>query len=231
MKKRKIKVAIIDNSINSKIYYPVQHWSTYLKVECETFSAKNGMFPDLSEGYTHLILTGSEASIIERDYWVYQEVEFIREAVAKNLPVLGSCYGHQLLAIALAGYKNVGRCKMPEIGWIPIKIRMDNPLLGPRVVFYAYTLHFDEVIDLDDKFEVLASTEQCRIHAFKLKNKPLWGIQAHPEINVPTGRQLFNNLISLETKMTPYYEEALKSRSRDSNLIYRIIANFLKSGE
>jgi len=231
MKKRKIKVAIIDNSINPEIYSPVQHWGKYLNVEWETFSAKNGMFPDLSEGYTHLILTGSEASIIERDHWVYQEVEYVREAVGKNLPVFGSCYGHQLLAIALAGYKNVCRCKKPEIGWIPIKIRMNNPLLGPRGVFYAYTLHFDEVIDLDNKFEVLASTEQCRIHAFKLKNQPLWGLQAHPEINIPAGRQLFNNLISQETKMTPYFEAGLKSRSRDSNLIHRIIANFLKSGE
>ena len=201
------------------------------EVETRDVAAKKGRFPDLSEGFTHLILTGSEASIMERDLWVYQEVEFVREAVEKNLPVLGSCYGHQLLAIALAGYKYVRRCKKPEIGWIPIKIKMDNHLLGSRGVFYAYTLHFDEVADIDDKFEVLASTEQCRIHAFKLKNKPLWGIQAHPEINVPTGRQLFNNLISLETKMTPYYEEALKSRSRDSNLIYRIIDNFLKSGE
>lgn len=231
MEKRKIKVAIIDNSINSEIYSPVKHWRTYLKVEWEAFSAKKGMFPDLSEGYTHLILTGSEASIIERDLWVYQEVEFVREAVAKNLPVLGSCYGHQLLAVALAGYKNVHRCKKPEIGWIPIKIRIDNPLLGPRGVFYAYNLHFDEVIDLDDKFEILASTEQCRIHAFKLRNQPIWGLQAHPEINIPRGRQLFNNLISLETKMAPYFKEGLCSRPRDSNLIHRIIANFLKSGE
>jgi len=231
MKKRKVKVAIIDNSINPEVYSPVQHWSKYLKVEWETFSAKKGRFPDLSEGYTHLILTGSEASIMERNLWVYQEVEFIREAVAKNLPVLGSCYGHQLLAIALAGYKYVNRCQKPEIGWIPIKIRMDNHLLGSRGVFYAYTLHFDEVVDLDDTFEVLASTEQCRIHAFKLKNKPLWGMQAHPEINIPAGKQLFNNLISLETKMTPYYEKGLKSRSKDSNLIHRIIVNFLKSGE
>ncbi len=229
--KKKIKVAIIDNSINPEVYSPVHHWSKYLKVEWTTFSAKKGMFPDLSEGFTHFILTGSEASIIERDFWVYQEVEFVREVVAKNLPVLGSCYGHQLLAIALAGDKHVRRCKKPEIGWIPIKIRMGNYLLGSRGVFYAYNLHFDEVIDLDDKFEVFALTEQCSVHAFKLKGQPLWGIQAHPEINITAGRKLFNNLISLETKMTPYYEEGLKSRSRDSNLIHRIIANFLKIGE
>ena len=77
-----MKVAIVDNSIDSSIYNPIIHWKSYLKVEWEAFKAIKSHFPDLKKGYTHLILTGSEASILEREKWVNEEVELIQEAAA-----------------------------------------------------------------------------------------------------------------------------------------------------
>jgi hypothetical protein len=70
-----IKVAVLDNSLDPDVYKPVLHWSRWLTEGWTAFRAPEGRFPRLSDGYTHLILTGSEASIFEREDWVDAEVD------------------------------------------------------------------------------------------------------------------------------------------------------------
>ncbi len=111
---KNIRLAIIDNAMDHSVYTPVEHWRKHLPMEGETFRAPAGEFPDLQDGYTHLILTGSEASIVEREAWVNIEVDLVQRAASGGLAVLGSCWGHQLLALALSGPENVRRCSEPE---------------------------------------------------------------------------------------------------------------------
>lgn len=229
MKRENVRVAIIDNSIDPTVYRPIDHWRTFLSVPWEAFRAVEKSFPDLDQEYTHLILTGSEASIIEREDWVYEEVEFVQEALERGIPILGSCYGHQLLVLALRNPAHIRRCPQPEVGWIPIRIRKKNSLLGDEGEAFTFSIHFDEVIGLDDDFLVLASTPACRVQAFELRTKPAWGIQFHPEINIFAAKELLENLIRLELKTSPLFEEALRARPRDSGLIRRIVRHFLAS--
>lgn len=63
------KVAIVDNSIDPTLYKPVEHWSAHIGVEWEAFRAPEFLLPDLGKGYSHLILTGSEASLREKNGW------------------------------------------------------------------------------------------------------------------------------------------------------------------
>ena len=231
MKRENVRVAIIDNSIDPTVYKPIDHWRTFLGVPWEAFRAVESRFPGLDRGYTHLILTGSEASIMERESWVYEEVEVVQKALERGIPILGSCYGHQLLALALRGPAHVRRCPQPEVGWIPIKIQMKNSLLGDEEEAYTFSIHFDEVIGLDDDFLVLATTPACLVQAFELRTRPVWGIQFHPEINISAARELLENLIRLELKTSLLFEEALRKRPRDSGLIRRIVRHFLASGE
>lgn len=226
---KQIKIAFIDNSIDSSVYDPVRHWKAHLDVEWEAFKATESCFPDFKKGFTHLILTGSEASILEREDWVYEESEVILEAVEKNLAILGSCWGHQLLAFVLRGPSQVRRSPHPEVGWIPVQIKKKNSLLGYKRQAFSFSIHFDEVVDLGSDFDILASSEYCSIQAFRLKNNPIWGIQIHPEINIREGHMLLKNLISLQLKTTPFFEEALMQRPKDSGLIRLIIKNFLAS--
>jgi len=231
VKNREVNLAFIDNSIDSSVYNPEEHWKLYLDVEWDSFKATKSHFPDFSEGrYTHLLLTGSEASIIEREKWVLEEVEVIHEAIDKGIPVLGSCYGHQLLAFALFGPPSVRRSKHPEVGWIPVQIKKDSEILGKKRQVYSFSVHFDEVVEVDGDMNVIASSQHCRIQAFQWKDKPVWGIQIHPEINVSHARTLMNNLISLNLKTSPVYEKALRSTPNDSGLIRQIIKGFLDSG-
>jgi len=227
MKREKIKVAIVDNSIDSSVYNPVEHWSAYLDVAWEAFKATRRQFPDLDGGYTHLILTGSEASIMDRESWVYEEVELIQEAVEKGLSVLGSCYGHQLLALALLGKLHVQRCLKPEVGWIPIQIERESGLLGKKGSAFSFSIHFDEAVNLSDAFLVLASSRDCRIQAFQMRRRPVWGLQIHPEIDISSAKKFLNKLVSLNLKTKPLFEAALDSTPRDSGLIRRIVKCFL----
>jgi GMP synthase-like glutamine amidotransferase len=224
---RNLLVAIIDNSIDPSVYKPVQHWAPFLQAPFASFRAPDGRLPDLGKGFTHIILTGSEASIVEREDWVRSEVEFVQDALERGLPMLGSCYGHQLLALALCGPAHVRRCKRPEIGWLPVAIREISGLLGKVGVAYAFSSHFDEVTGLDVRFRVLASSAGCPVQAFKLKGRPVWGIQFHPEIDIPAAREYIQNLIDLGLETSPLFAEALRLKPRDSGLIRRIVPHFL----
>jgi GMP synthase-like glutamine amidotransferase len=224
---QEIRVAIIDNSIVPAVYKPVEHWASFLDVPFVSFRAPDGRLPDAGGKYTHIILTGSEASILEREPWVDAEVDFVREAWGRGTAILGSCYGHQLLALALRGPAHVRRAHRPEIGWFPIEVHSPSRLLGKGGTLCAFSSHFDEVIDLDDDFRVLASTPDCGVQAFELKGRPIWGIQFHPEISIPAGREYLHNLIELGLRTSPLFEEALGMIPRDSGAIRGIVRHFL----
>lgn len=229
MEKKNIKIAIIDNSLDPSLYDPTTHWSTYLDVTWESFRAPEGLFPNLNNGFSHLILTGSEASILERENWVHDEAEVVEEALEKDLSILGSCWGHQLLAFILCGPAHVRRSPRPEVGWIPIQIEQDSPFLGPRRRIFSFSIHFDEVVSLESDFDILASSKYCPVQAFQWKKRAVWGIQIHPEINIEEGKILLKNLTSLRSKTSPYFEEALKQRPKDSGLIHLLVRNFITS--
>lgn len=229
MKTRQKKIAIVDNSVNPAIYKPIEHWRTYLAAPWESFRAAEGKLPDLAAEYSHLLLTGSDASIVEREDWVDEEIELVKQALEKGLPILGSCYGHQLLALALRGPAHVRRCPQPEVGWIPIRVLRRNNLLGEAGTVYAFSIHFDEAINLDEDFVILASTPACPVQAFELKNRPVWGVQFHPEIDVPAARELLQNLAELGLENSLLFERALRSRPKDSGLIRRIVRCFLEA--
>ena len=222
-----VKVAIIDNSINPSIYTPVAHWAAFLEGEWQAFTAREHHFPNWDEEFTHLILTGSEASILERERWVHEEIELTLEAVERKLPVLGSCWGHQLLAIALAGPAHVQRSDYPEIGWIPIEITEEYTLLGKKGQEFVFSSHFDEVVDLGDDFLVFASNEKCPVHAFQWMENPVWGIQSHPEMSIQDAQHYLRENVASNHESHALYRRALDSTPRDTEMIHAVIRNFL----
>lgn len=224
-----IKVAILDSSVNRGLYSPVEHWSRHLDVPWEAFDARAGRFPDLGEDFSHIILTGSEASILDREPWVEVEADFVRRAVGRNIALLGSCWGHQLLAYALAGPDFVRRCPSPEVGWIGIDRPAPSGLLGEEGTAYSFSLHFDEVVNRNGRFRVLASTLACPVQALALEGHRVWGLQIHPEIDVSAARKLLEGSLSLNPASERLYRTALESEPRDSGLIGRIVAFFLAS--
>ncbi|MBC7348425.1 MAG: gamma-glutamyl-gamma-aminobutyrate hydrolase family protein [Candidatus Aminicenantes bacterium] len=221
------KLAIIDNSLWPEIYNPVEHWTAYLDLPYRAFRAVEGYLPDLDDGYTHLIVTGSEASIVNMEPWVLAEADLVQEAVERDLAVLGSCYGHQLLALALAGPRSVRRAARPEIGWIEVEILRSDPLLGPAGRLHVFSSHYDEVYNLDEsRFEILAASQHCPVQAFRLKGKKVWGLQAHPEIDPVSATKLLRGMRDRGFSATEFIAQALATKPRDDRWIETISRNF-----
>ena len=220
------KIGVIDNSLDHSIYNPIRHWEICLGTEFEIFKATENHFPDVGD-FTHLILTGSEASVLHRERWAQEEVELVKEASMRDVSLLGSCYGHQILAVALAGPRHVQRSAHPEIGWIPIQTKGIGGFLGKDSLGYSFSSHLDEVVNLPEDFAILASSKDCEVQAFRWKNRPVWGLQIHPEINVNEARWYLEKRVLNKHEPLHLFQAALNSQPKDSGLIHHVLKEFL----
>lgn len=121
------------------------------------------------------------------------------KAIADKLPVLGVCYGAQLLAQQSGG--EVGKSTHREYGRAHLQNIVHDPLLatindGSQV----WMSHSDTIKQLPAGFEVIAQTESIPVAAYKapasFANNPVYAIQFHPEVTHSTdGRQLLKNFV------------------------------------
>ncbi len=112
-----------------------------------------------------------------------------------NLPILGLCYGHQLLAQLTGSKVEPAACK--EYGIAQVSI--DKPvgvLEGLSEKEQVWMSHGDTVFAPPPEFEALAHTENCPVAAFRHKTKPIYGLQWHPEvIHTENGMRMLQNFI------------------------------------
>ena len=112
-----------------------------------------------------------------------------------NLPILGLCYGHQLLAQLTGSKVEPAACKEYGIAQVAI----DKPvgvLEGLSESEQVWMSHGDTVFSPPPEFEALAHTENCPVAAFRHKTKPIYGLQWHPEvIHTPKGTRMLQNFI------------------------------------
>jgi GMP synthase (glutamine-hydrolysing) len=112
-----------------------------------------------------------------------------------NLPILGLCYGHQLLAQLTGSKVEPAACKEYGIAQVAI----DKPvgvLEGLSEKEQVWMSHGDTVFTPPPGFEALAHTENCPVAAFRHKTKPIYGLQWHPEvIHTENGMRMLQNFI------------------------------------
>lgn len=145
---------------------------------------------NLRERYDRIIMSGSKTSTLDDSPWVHRLHEFIRGAVEQNIPLLGICYGHQALVRAMGGKEMVRKAKEPEFGWSEIEILKPSPLFqGLPQKFHSFSSHFEEVGSLPSSMKHLARSAVCEVQAFQLDDRRVFGIQFHPERNVPEAKK------------------------------------------
>ena len=157
------------------------------------------------DGYDALISMGGPMDVFEEDAhpWLADEKVAIREAVAeRDMPFLGVCLGHQLLADALGG--RVETMAEPEVGVMEVSLteegRADSLLAGLDARVTCLQWHGCAVTELPDGAVGLASSPLCAIQAFRV-GRHAYGLQYHVELTPAT---------VAEWGAVPAYQESLE---------------------
>ncbi|MFZ9886904.1 MAG: glutamine amidotransferase-related protein [Myxococcota bacterium] len=145
------------------------------------------------ERFDGVIFTGSPSMVAEDTSWMRWGVRTMQQAVQLQVPLLGVCFGHQLLGVAMGadvGPNPRGR----EIGSVEV-VRHDtrpDPLFDEQPLrFIAQVSHVDVIRAPGPRLEVLARTRHDDAHIVRA-GPWAWGVQFHPEFDVDTVRAYLN---------------------------------------
>ncbi len=152
----------------------------------DRYWAYQGDFPEDLGGYDGIFLSGSPHGAYEDIPFIHREHDLIREAAQQSIPMLGICFGSQILASALCGRDQVFRRDSCEIGYKDLPVTpaaQDDTLaggLGPSVHMFVW--HNDEVRGDHPDMTILAHSDLCPNQIWRFRDTAAWGIQGHPEI-------------------------------------------------
>ena len=178
-----MKILVINNhgQYNHRIYRTLN----YLKIPTELIP-NTTTINEIKEKKAGGIILGGGPSIEQ----VGECFKYVEEL---DLPILGICLGHQILAQAYGG--EIGAAGIESYAKIEIDIKEENEIFkGLGNAMKVWASHKDEVKKLPPKFKILADSPICDIEAMKHIKKTLYGIQFHPEVyHTENGPKLFEN--------------------------------------
>ena len=137
-----------------------------------------------------IIISGGPNSVYAAD-----APEFPKELFRSKVPILGVCYGHQVLAHELGGRVEPG--VEHEYGAATLKIvGQDTILRGIGSRESVWMSHGDEVVKPPPGFQILARTGTCRVAAMADLKRKFFGLQFHPEVtDTPCGNRILKNFV------------------------------------
>jgi GMP synthase-like glutamine amidotransferase len=224
------RLLILDNAVHSLLLRPPWHWKAHLRgVDHTVVNVPSGEpIPPLDD-FTHLLLAGSEASIMTPKPWFEREARLVRAAADAGLPMLGSCFGHQMLVYALSGPQHLRRSPTPEIGWVSLEIlTADDLLAGVPNPWHAFAYHLDEVADPPFPWRVLARSADCPTQILRFGERPIWGIQAHPEMPLAKARVFLGFCLLLSGRERRRALSAMRKPSAEDRVMSDVVARFLE---
>jgi len=185
---------------------------------------KPGIVDRLDE-FTHLIISGSEASATDDEPWTMELEKLIRMSVENDKKILAICYGHQFLARVLAGKACIYKLAVPEYGYT--KVRLVKHYLFENIADpVCVQLHYDAIRNLPENFEIIAENDTC-IQAFQYDKKDIYGVQFHPEFDQESTNFFLQEARNANPNFPDFYSNELTNESvLEQNGLF--IRNFLK---
>ena len=182
------KVIVIDfgGQYNQLVARRVRECNVY----CEIYSYRTDLVQIKAMRPKGIILTGGPNSCFEADSPTYEKGLF-----ELGIPVLGLCYGAQLMQFILGG--KVEKAPVREYGKTDVYVKKSSPLfsdVSDKTV--CWMSHFDYISQVAPGFEVTAHTADCPVAAAENKDKKLYAIQFHPEVlHTQEGTKMLYNFV------------------------------------
>lgn len=182
-------------------------------VYCEIYSYKIDIEKIKEMNPKGIILTGGPNSCYESDSPTYS-----KELFELGIPVLGLCYGAQLMMHVLSG--KVETPEVGEYGKTEVIIDKTNSVVfdGVTTPTICWMSHFDRIAKVADGFEISAHTADCPVAAAENADKKLYAIQFHPEVlHTIEGTKMLSNFVmkvcgcSGDWRMDSFVEESIKA--------------------
>jgi GMP synthase (glutamine-hydrolysing) len=142
-----------------------------------------------------IVLSGGALSLEGTDTRLGRVADWIDAA---EVPVLGICLGHEFLGRHYGG--RLGRTSTPEFGRVELTVdRPEHPLFRdlPHQL-RVWASHNDSVLEAPPGWTVLAHSAACPVAAMTHPDRPIWGVQFHPEVeHTQGGVEIFRHFLAL----------------------------------
>jgi GMP synthase (glutamine-hydrolysing) len=193
-------------------------------------TAVDGVSPERYQAADAVMIGGSGSnSVVNDDPFTAWLIDDVKRLVDLEIPLLGSCWGHQFIARALGGDVVHDPAK-GEVGVHVAQVTAaaaEDPVFDHLPESFPVLMgHHDRVATLPPGATELVHSELCRNQAFKMDGLPVYGTQFHSEM---TPEQLVERLTQFRQYMPDDREfEAMKSRIRPTTEASRILPRFLE---
>jgi len=186
-----------------------------------------GEIPQNLEEHDAYLITGSPLSVLDEHVFSDGLMDFIRACDVAKKPLLGACFGHQAIALALGG--TVERVSSGyNVGIEKTEFHDTRLWMNPsRKTLDLYVFHEDQVTQLPAECDLLGSSENCKISSFS-KGMHIFTTQAHPEFTHPFMSCLLDYTESkLEPAVTNAARASLKLK-QEGDVFAQWCVNFFK---
>ena len=179
-----------------------------LGVYSELVSHKKIKSSEIKKNIKGIILSGGPLNVYQLNKSLFDN-----KILKLNIPILGICFGHQILSKFNGG--KVKQSKLREFGLVNISKKNNSLLIKDffkRKINKVWMSHADQVFKLPKSFKVIASSNNSKFAIVENRTKKFFGVQFHPEVtHTENGKKLISNFIFLICKIkknwSPKYQK------------------------